>query len=162
MKGQFTSSSKTYAATLAEQLITKKYTSGGIREHILEMSPMANKLKTMDMPLPEKFIVQLVFKFLPKEFETFHVNYNAFPENWGIEKLIAVCVQEEDRLKNANGGVLAFQVQHKKKNFRIRTSSIIRDLFHQARISIRVALPDHLNRTSRKTGKIFQLIKTSV
>ena len=57
IKGQFTCSSKTYAATLAEQLITKKYSGGGIREHILEMSHMANKLKTMDMPLPEPFLV---------------------------------------------------------------------------------------------------------
>jgi hypothetical protein len=117
VKGQFTSSFKAYDATLAEQLITKKYTGGGIREHILEMSHMANKLKTMDMPLPEPFIVQLVFKSIPKEFATFHVNYNTFPENWGIEKLIAMCVQEEDHLKNANGGDLAFQFQHKKMNF---------------------------------------------
>ena len=117
VKSQFTGSSKAYAAILAEQLITKKYTGGGIREHILEMSHMANKLKTMDMPLPEKFIVQLVFKSLPKAFEAFHVNYNAFPEDWGIDKLIGMCVQEEDRLKKSNGGELAFQVQHKKKNF---------------------------------------------
>ena len=40
-----------------------------------------------------------------------------FPENWGIEKLIAMCVQEEDWLKQANGGELAFYVQHKKKNY---------------------------------------------
>ena len=98
---------------------------------------------------------------LPKAFEAFHVNYNAFPEDWGIDKLIGMCVQEEDRLKNTNGGELAFQVQHKKKTFRIRTSSITRDISHQARISMRVALPDHLHRTSRKTGKIFQLTKTS-
>ncbi|XP_039834581.1 uncharacterized protein LOC120695378 [Panicum virgatum] len=56
-------------------------------------------------------------KSLPKAFEAFHVNYNAFPEDWGIDKLIGMCVQEEDRLKNSNGGELAFQVQHKKKNF---------------------------------------------
>jgi len=62
VKGQFTSSSKAYDATLTEQLITKKYTGGGIREHILEMSHMANKLKTIDMPLPEKFIVQLMYR----------------------------------------------------------------------------------------------------
>ena len=80
------------------------------------MSHMANKLKTMDMPLPEPFIVQLVFKSLPKEFAMFHVNYNTFPKNWGIDKLIAMCVQEEDWLKQANGGELAFHVQQKKKN----------------------------------------------
>ena len=83
VKSQFTGSSKTSAATLAEQLMTKKYTGGlgGIREHILQMIHMANKLKTMDMPLPESFLVQLIFKSLPKEFVTFHVNYNTFPEN---------------------------------------------------------------------------------
>jgi hypothetical protein len=116
IKRQFTGSSKAYAATLAEQLITKKYTGGGIRDYILEMSHMANKLATMNMPLPEPFLVQLVFKSLPKEFATFHVNYNTFPENWDIEKLIAMCAQEEARLKNANGGgKLVFQVQHQKK-----------------------------------------------
>ena len=81
INSQFTGSSKAYAATLADQLITKKYTVGGIRDHILEMSHMANKLATMDMPLPEPFLVQLVFKSLPKEFTTFHVNYNTFLEN---------------------------------------------------------------------------------
>jgi hypothetical protein len=94
VKSQFTGLSKVYAATLAEQLMTKKYTGGpgGIREHILEMSHMANKLKTMDMPLRESFLIQLVFKSLQKEFATFHVNYNTFPENWNIENLIAMCV----------------------------------------------------------------------
>jgi len=37
-------SSKAYAATLAEQFMTKKYTSGGIREYIIEMSHMATGL----------------------------------------------------------------------------------------------------------------------
>jgi len=95
---------------LTEQLVTKRYTGGGIREHILEMSHIANKLKTMNMPLPEAFVVQLVFKSLPKNFETFNVNYNAQTE----EKLIAMCVQEEDRLKHSHGGQLVFNVQHKK------------------------------------------------
>jgi len=102
---------------LTEQLVTKKYTGGGIREHISEMSHMVNKLKTMNMPLPEAFIVQLVFKSLPKDFVTFHVNYNAQTEEWNLEKLIAMCVQEEDKLKTANGGQLVFNVKQKKKNF---------------------------------------------
>ena len=122
VKSQFTGSSKASAATLAKQLTTKKYTDGpgGIRDHILQMSHMANKLKTMDMPLPESFLVQLIFKSLPKEFATFHVNYNTFLENWDIEKLIGMCVQEEDRLQHANGGELVFAVQQKKKNYQNR------------------------------------------
>ena len=86
VKSQFTGSSKVYAATLPEQLMSKKYTGGGIREHILEISQMANKLKTMDMRLPDPFIVQLAFKSLPKEFATFHVNYNTFPKKIGTSR----------------------------------------------------------------------------
>ena len=54
--------------------MTKKYAGDGIREYILEMSHMANKLKTVNMPLSDPFIVQLVFKSIPKDFSTFHVN----------------------------------------------------------------------------------------
>ena len=73
VKSQFTGLSKVYAATLVEQLMTKKYAGGpgDIREHILEMSHMANKLKTMDMPLLESFLVQLIFKSPPQELRLF-------------------------------------------------------------------------------------------
>ena len=47
------------------------------------MSHMTNKLKTMNMPLPDPFVVQLVFK----DFSTSHVNYNTQPENRNVEKL---------------------------------------------------------------------------
>jgi hypothetical protein len=38
IKSMFTGSSKTYAIQLIKQLITEKYTGGGIREHILRMN----------------------------------------------------------------------------------------------------------------------------
>ena len=159
-KEQFTGSSKAYAATLAEQLITKKYTGGGIRDYIQEMSHMANKLATMDMPLPELFLVQLVFKSLPKEFATFHVNYNIFPENWDNDKLIVMCVQEEGRLENANGGgELVFQVQHQKKKNPKRNTRTTRGPSRQARISMKVVLPNHLH--ANLIGQHSQLLKIS-
>ena len=117
VKCQFTDSSKAYAATLTEQLMNKKNTGGGISEHILEMSHMANKLNTMNMPFPDPFIVQLVFKSIPKDFSTFHVNQNTRPENWNVEKLLIMCIQEEDRLKATNGGESVFHVQQKNKNY---------------------------------------------
>jgi hypothetical protein len=53
---------------------------------------MASKLKSMDMGLKDEFLVHLVMSSLPKEFEAFEINYNSQPENWEIEKLIAMCV----------------------------------------------------------------------
>ena len=108
----------------------------------------------MNMPLPEPFIVQLVFKSLPKDFVTFHVNYNAQTEEWNLEKLIAMCVQEEDGLKHANGGQLVFNVQHKKKNFQNNKNYKNKRPSHLAEIRARVVPPRHL---SRRIGPTFQL-----
>jgi len=96
--------------------MTKKYAGGGIREYILEMSHMANKLKTMNMSLPDAFVIQLVFKSIPKDFSTFHVNYNTQPENRNVEKLFTMCNQKWIDSKAANGGELVFYVQQKNKN----------------------------------------------
>ena len=119
IKSQFTGSSKIYATQVLKQLVTEQYTGGGIREHILRMSNMAAKLKPMDedLEIKPKLLVHLVMASLPKEFDTFVVNYNMSPGTWDIEKTIAMCVQEEDRLKASHGGTLNYVKDHKKKNY---------------------------------------------
>jgi hypothetical protein len=51
VKNQFTGSSKAIASTLIKKLVNEKYSSGGIREHILKISTAAPKLNSMDMGL---------------------------------------------------------------------------------------------------------------
>jgi hypothetical protein len=98
VESQFTSPSKTYRSTIIKRLVTEKYSFGsGMREHILKQSNMISKLKPMDMGLKDEFVVHLVMSSLPKEFEAFEINYNSQPESWGIEKIIAMCVQEEEK-----------------------------------------------------------------
>ena len=53
VKSQFTGSSKAYVSTLIKKLFNKKYSGGGIREHILKMSNTASKLKPMDLGLKD-------------------------------------------------------------------------------------------------------------
>jgi hypothetical protein len=116
--GQFIGSSKTYATTIIKRLVTEKYSFGsGVREHILKMSNMASKLNTMKVGLEDEFIVHLVMSFLPKEFEAFEINYNSQPKNWGIEKLIVICVQEEERIKDAHGDSINHVKHNNNKNF---------------------------------------------
>jgi hypothetical protein len=116
--GQFTGSSKTYASTIIKRLVTEKYSFGsGVREHILKMSNMASKLNTMKVGLEDEFLVHLVMSFLPKEFEAFEINYNSQTKNWGIEKLIAICVQEEERINDAHGDSINHVKHNNNKNF---------------------------------------------
>ena len=127
---QFTGSSKTYATMLIKQLVTERYHDGniGIREHILRMSNMNAKLKPMELDLPEKFLVHLVFASLPDQFETFVVNYDVQPEKWDLEKTIAMCVQEEDRIKSQHGDSVNYVHQNKKKKtFHAASSSKSKD-----------------------------------
>ncbi|XP_022685184.1 uncharacterized protein LOC101782924 [Setaria italica] len=122
VEGQFTGSSKAYVNTLIKRLVSEKYTGGEVREHILRLTNIAAKLKPMEMALPEAFVVHVIFASCPKEFETFTVNYNSQLEYWGIEKLIAMCVQEEDRIKAACGDSINHVKQGKKRSFYTKKS----------------------------------------
>jgi molybdopterin converting factor small subunit len=121
VESQFTGSSKTYASSLIKRLIFEKYTGGGVRDHILRMSNVAARLKPLDLTIKDGFLIYLIFNSLPKEFKIFEVNYNSMNDKWTLEKFIAMCVQEEERIKHNNGGVdsvnMAAKHHQKRKNF---------------------------------------------
>jgi hypothetical protein len=57
----FKSSSKTYASTLIMKMLTSQYNGqSGIREHIMCMCDMANKLKTLDMAISDGFLEHFI------------------------------------------------------------------------------------------------------
>ncbi|XP_024968653.1 uncharacterized protein LOC112508102 [Cynara cardunculus var. scolymus] len=100
VEDQFKGTSKAHASTLILKMLTTKYNGvGGVREHIMMMSDMANKLKSMDMEISEGFLVHFIMTSLPSQFGPFKINYNTQREKWKMSELIAMCVQEEERLK---------------------------------------------------------------
>ncbi|KAI3816586.1 hypothetical protein L1987_16288 [Smallanthus sonchifolius] len=97
---QFKGSSKAHASTLILKMLTTKYVGvSGVREHIMMMSDMAHKLKSMDMEISEGFLVHFIMTSLPTRFDAFKINYNTQKDKWSMSELIAMCVQEEERLK---------------------------------------------------------------
>jgi molybdopterin converting factor small subunit len=92
VESQFTGSSKAYASTLIKMLISEKYTGGDVRDHILRIRNVVVRLKPLDLAIKDGFLIYLIFNSLPKEFETFEVNYNSMNEKWTLEKFIAMCI----------------------------------------------------------------------
>ena len=121
IKSQFTGSTKATASSLIKKLVNEKFTGGSIREHILKMNTTASKLKEMNLK-EEDFLIHLIFASLPKEYDTFIVNYNMQPERWGIERLISMCAQEEERIKSSQGESAHFVKDNKRKNFNGKNS----------------------------------------
>ncbi|GKD71320.1 hypothetical protein Tco_1325410 [Tanacetum coccineum] len=97
---QFNGSSKANVSTLILKMLTTKYDGlSGFREHIMMMNDMASKLNGMDMAISEGFLVHFIMTSLPAQFGPFKINYNTQNEKWKMSELIAMCVQEEERLK---------------------------------------------------------------
>jgi hypothetical protein len=120
VESQFIGSLKAYANSLIKRLVSEKYTGGGVRDHILRMSNVTARLKPLDLAIKDDFLIYLIFNSLPKEFETFEVNYNSINDKWTLKNFIAICVQEEERIKRNNGDVDSVNMakyHQKRKNF---------------------------------------------
>jgi hypothetical protein len=73
----FKGSAKAASSTLLSQLMNTKYNGqGNVREHIMGMVNMRDKLQDLDCPLNDATLLRHVMISLPPAFETFKVNYN--------------------------------------------------------------------------------------
>jgi hypothetical protein len=63
-----------------------------VSDHILRITNMAISLKPLDLAIKDGFMIFLIFNSLPKEFETFRVNYNSMNEKLTLEKFMTMCV----------------------------------------------------------------------
>ena len=51
------------------------------------------------MTISEGFLVHFIMTSFPSQFSPFKINYNTQKDKWKMSELIAMCVQEEERLK---------------------------------------------------------------
>jgi hypothetical protein len=117
LKSQFTRSSKAYASALVDDFTNTRCDSSGVRAYIHKMKSTAAKLnKYLGKDLPEDFVVHMIIKSLPKEYENFHVHYNTtVKDRWTIDQLMAQCLQEEERLKSHKGDSINYASNQLKK-----------------------------------------------
>jgi hypothetical protein len=92
VEGQFNGSSNVSVSTLIKRLTTEKYSRGCVIDHILRMTNVDARLKLLDLAIKDEFLIYLIFNSLPKELETFEVNYNSMNEKWTLEKFMTMCV----------------------------------------------------------------------
>ncbi|CAM8911557.1 unnamed protein product [Rhodiola kirilowii] len=96
-------------------LISMKYSGkGNVREHIMEMSQLASKLKALKLELSENILVHLVLISLSSEYSQFRISYNCQREKWTLNEVISFCVEEEEMLKYdkaANSKATVFNTQ---------------------------------------------------
>ncbi|TXG56844.1 hypothetical protein EZV62_018157 [Acer yangbiense] len=116
IKEQFVTSDKALVNTLMKKLsgLTFNYFKN-VREHIMEMRDIAAQLKSLKVEISDYFLIHFILNSLPAEFGPFKISYNTHKENWSINALLTMCVQEEERLKHEKKES-AHLVAHQKAN----------------------------------------------
>ncbi|KAL9675131.1 hypothetical protein QQ045_003332 [Rhodiola kirilowii] len=109
---RFVENDKVKRSEFLANLISMKYSAKGhVREHVMEISQLASKLKALKLKLSENLLVHLVLISLPLEYSQFRISYNYQREKWTLNELISFCVEEEEMLKHdevANSKALVF------------------------------------------------------
>ncbi|XP_021678895.2 uncharacterized protein LOC110663789 [Hevea brasiliensis] len=81
VKERFRSIDKSLAGTVMAQLTTIKYNRlKSMHEHIIEMSDIAARLKTLGIAVDDSFLVQFILNSLPPEYGPFQTNYNTIKD----------------------------------------------------------------------------------
>lgn len=110
-------SGKAEAGQLMDSFINMRYDgSSGVRQHIMQMMTIANKLSDLKCPLADKFIIHHAISSLPSKFDVLKTSYNIQSEEWDINTLISVCVQEEERMNHLSSGSVNFLSQPNHKS----------------------------------------------
>ena len=87
--------SQTADKSLAGTLITMKFDgSRTMHEHVIEMTNIAARLKSMGMAVDDNFLVQFILNSLPSEYDLFQMNYNTMKDKWNMHELHSMLVQD--------------------------------------------------------------------
>ena len=100
LKKRSKTADKSLASTLMAQLTTMKYDGKStMHDHILEMTSLVAKLKTIGMTVDDSFVIQFIINSLPKEvYGPFHMTYNLNKDVWTLNELTNQLIEESRHL----------------------------------------------------------------
>jgi len=71
-----------------------------MHEHVIKMTNITARLKSLGMTVNENFLVHFILNSLSSEYGPFQMNYNTIKDKWNVHELHNMLVQEETKLKN--------------------------------------------------------------
>jgi len=78
---------KSLAKTLLSTLTTMKFNgSHTMHEHVIEMTNIAARLKSLGMAVDEGFLVQFILNSLLSKYGPFQMNYNTMKDKWNVHE----------------------------------------------------------------------------
>ena len=123
MGERFHSADKSLAGTLMAELTTMKFDgSRSMQNHIIEMTNIAARLRTLGMKVDDTFLVQFILNSLPLEYGPFQINYNTIKEKWDVSELSSMLTPEESRLKKQGGHSINLIGQGAGKGLKVKAN----------------------------------------
>lgn len=113
---KYKESNKAEAARIGKEFNQLKYNGvGGVRLHIMRLTELNSRLKELDQGVKDEQLVHHALDSLPESFNMLRTSYNSQKENWTLDQLISICVDEESRMRKGKQPATSINLVQKAK-----------------------------------------------
>ncbi|XP_040361863.1 uncharacterized protein LOC121049249 [Rosa chinensis] len=113
---KYQESDKAEAARLSKRFNELEFSGkGSVREHIMELIDLNSRLRDLDMGVKDSQVVHVALQSLPNTYSNLRTSYHAQESNWDLNKLISICVVEEERIRKEGRPATAVNLVEKPK-----------------------------------------------
>ena len=122
---RFPSGDKSLVDTLMVELTTMKFDgSHSMQNHIIEMTKIAVRLRTLGMKVDDTFLVQFILNALPLEYGQFQINYNTIKDKRYVSEFSSMLFMRSQDLRNKVVTPLISWVKELVKDLKLRSTRL--------------------------------------
>ena len=128
IEAKYKESNKAEAARLNKEYNELKYNgNGSIRNHIMKLIELNSRLRELEQGVKNEQLVHHALDSLPPSFSVLRTSYNAQKENWSLDDLISICVDEESRMRKEKQPATTVNLvqKHKWKKNKLKVNKTI-------------------------------------